>query len=68
VTYFKHTIFFCLLTAIISNHLLAQSIITGTLKDEQTKELLAGVSVKYRNGGTTTDPSGRFTITISQGT
>lgn len=66
MSYFKHTIFFCLLFAIISTHLQAQITINGTLRDEQTKELLAGVSVKHKNGGTTTDASGRFTITIIQ--
>lgn len=62
MVHFKHTIFFCLLVALISSNIKAQNTISGTILDEQTKEPLIGVSIKSGNTGTITDAIGYFKV------
>jgi iron complex outermembrane recepter protein len=49
--------------------LLAQTVITGTVLDEKTKEPLPGstIVVKETIMGTATDANGKFTITLTKG-
>ncbi len=56
-----------LLSFFISNSLLAQTKITGKIKDSSTSETLAGVNIQVKGKviGTTTDANGNFSLTTN---
>lgn len=56
-----------LLTFFISNSILAQTKITGKIKDGATNETLAGVNIQVKGKviGTTTDANGNFSLTTT---